>query len=142
MPYRLVYSSAATPDLTAAALEKLLERARVRNRARDITGGLVFVDGVFLQILEGEKEVVLGLVKRITLDPRHSRLKVFHEHEIDERAFPSWSMALVSPSADQVSQWAQLEGATTIGEVLSSIENEPDRLPALIRNILKVIAEY
>ena len=142
MPFRLVYSSAAAPDLTEAELEKLLERARVRNRIRGITGVLVFVDGVFLQILEGEKEVVHGLVQRIALDPRHSRLKVCHEQEIDERAFASWSMALVSPSAAEVSQWAQLEGATTIWDVMSSLEQDSDRLPALIRNILKAIADY
>ena len=142
MLYRLVYSSAATPELAGGELEKLLARARVQNEARGITGVLVAVDDLFLQILEGEKQVVRGLVKSIERDPRHCRLKVFHEEEIGERAFGSWSMALVKPSAEQMSAWVKLEGTTTIGDVLSSLEMKPERLPALIVNILKAIADH
>jgi hypothetical protein len=141
MPFRLIYSSEAAPDLATADLEEMLAESRIRNRARGITGVLVFVDGVFLQILEGEKDNVLDLMETIERDPRHRGVKVFHQHETDERAFASWSMAYVSPSAEEVSKWAELDGATTIGSVLSSLESEPGRLPGMVVNILKAIAE-
>ena len=141
MPFRLIYSSEAAPDLATADLEEMLAESRIRNRARGITGVLVFVEGVFLQILEGEKDNVLDLMETIERDPRHRGVKVFHERETDERAFASWSMAYLSPSVGEVSRWAELDGATTIGSVLSSIESEPGRLPGMVVNILKVIAE-
>src|SRR5208283_4698336 len=112
-----------------------------RNQARGITGVLIFVDGVFFQILEGEKDVVIDLMESIQRDTRHSGVKVYRERETDERAFASWSMAYLSPSAEEVSRWAQLDGTTTIGSVLSSLESEPGRLPGMVINILKAIAE-
>jgi hypothetical protein len=140
MPFRLIYSSEATPGLAAAELEEMLKESRIRNRVYGITGVLLFVEGAFLQILEGEKEDVLGLMERIERDPRHRGVKVFYEQEVDERAFASWSMAYLSPSAEEVAKWAELESATTIGAVLASIESNPGRLPKMVVNILKTLA--
>lgn len=124
-----------------ADLAAMLAESRIRNRAHDITGVLVLVDGVFLQILEGEKGDVLDLMERIKRDPRHHGVKVYRERETDERAFASWSMAYLSPSAEEVSGWAELEGTTTIGNVLASLESEPGRLPGMVVNILEAIAK-
>lgn len=140
MPFRLIYSSEATPGLAAAELEEMLAESRIRNRVYGITGVLLFVEGVFLQILEGEKDDVLGLMERIERDPRHRGVKVFYEQEVDERAFASWSMAYLSPSAEEISKWAELDGATTIGNVLASVESNPGRLPGMVVNMLKTIA--
>ena len=49
-------------------------------------------------------------------------------------------MAYLSPSAEEVAEWAELEGATTIGDVLASIERNPERLPKMVVNILKTLA--
>lgn len=141
MIFQLIYSSWAAPDLAMADLAGMLAESRIRNRARGITGVLVLVDGVFFQILEGEKDAVIELMETIKRDPRHSGVKVYRDRETDERAFASWSMAYLSPSAEEVSRWAQLDGTTTIGSVLSSLESEPGRLPGMVVNILKSIAE-
>ncbi|HEX2798183.1 MAG TPA: BLUF domain-containing protein [Thermoanaerobaculia bacterium] len=140
MPFRLIYSSEAAPGLAAAELEEMLAESRIRNRAYGITGVLIFVEGAFLQILEGEKADVLRLMERIERDPRHRGTKVFYEQEVDERAFASWSMAYLSPSAEEVSKWAELDSATTIGNVLASVESNPGRLPVMVVNILKTLA--
>jgi hypothetical protein len=140
MPFRVIYSSEATPGLAAAELEEMLAESRIRNQVYGITGVLLFVEGAFLQILEGERDDVLGLMERIERDPRHRGVKVFYEQEVDERAFASWSMAYLSPSAEEVAKWAELEGATTIGAVLASIESNPGRLPVMVVNILKTLA--
>jgi hypothetical protein len=139
MIFRLIYSSKAAPELAAADLEDMLKESRVRNRARGITGVLVFVDGVFLQILEGEEKNVLDLMRTIALDPRHSDIKVFHEEECKERAFADWNMAFLNPGAADVAHWAELEGATTFEEILASVEREPHRLPGMVINMLKLI---
>jgi hypothetical protein len=141
MPYRLVYSSEAAPGLAPAELEGMLAESRVRNKAHGISGVLVFVDGAFLQVLEGEKDDVLELMARIDRDPRHRGVKVFYEQDVEERAFASWSMAYLSPSAADVARWASLEGATTIGAVLEEVERHPVRLPGMVVNILKALAK-
>jgi hypothetical protein len=140
MPFRLIYSSEAAPGLAATALGEMLAESRIRNQAHGITGVLLFVEGAFLQILEGEKDDVLDLMVRIQRDPRHSGLKVFYEQEVGERAFGSWSMAYLSPSAEDVAKWAELDGATTIGDILASVESNPGRLPRMVVNILKTLA--
>jgi hypothetical protein len=141
LPFRLIYSSEARPGLEAPELEEMLAESRIRNQAHGITGVLLFVDGAFLQILEGEKDDVASLMERIQRDPRHHGIKVFYEQEVDERAFASWSMAFLSPRADEVSKWVELEGATTMKDVLASIESSPGRLPVMVVNILKTLAE-
>jgi hypothetical protein len=50
----------------------------------------------FLQILEGEKEVVLKLLETIKADNRHKRLNLVHEKEVSERGFKEWNMAFAN----------------------------------------------
>jgi Sensors of blue-light using FAD len=140
MPFRVVYSSEAVPSLNLAKLETMLSESRIRNAARGITGVLVFVEGVFLQILEGEKKAVLDLMRTIERDKRHRHLKVFYEEETDKRAFGSWSMAYLSPSTEEVSRWAELDGSSTIESVLLSLAKDPDRFQRMVANLLRAIA--
>lgn len=140
MPYRLIYSSEATGEMARTDLEQMLRESRLRNTRRDITGVLVFSDGVFLQVLEGEREDVEDLMESIGRDPRHRNLKVFHEEEIDRRAFPTWRMAYLSPRAEDVSAWAGLDGATSIESVLATVLSDPDRVPRVLTGLVEALA--
>ena len=53
---------------------------------------LLYADGNVMQVLEGEKAVVLELFQTIKLDKRHSGIFVLVEQEIAARQFASWSM--------------------------------------------------
>lgn len=66
----LVYVSSAVKLFSSAELQQLLRGARENNSSRDITGMLLYKDGNFMQVLEGEKEPVLALRDRISRDPR------------------------------------------------------------------------
>ena len=140
MPYRLIYSSEATGEMTRADLEQMLEESRIRNARRDITGVLVFVDGAFLQVLEGERSDVEDLMERIRRDPRHRDLKVFQEEEIDLRTVPTWRMAYLSPQAEDVAAWAGLEGATSVESVLATLRSDPDRVPRVLVGLVEALA--
>ena len=140
MPYRLVYSSEATGEMERADLELMLGESRIRNAKRDITGVLVFVDGVFLQVLEGEKDDVDDLMESIRRDTRHCNIKVFHEEEIERRAFPTWRMAYLSPRAEDVSAWAGLEGATSVESVLATLRGDPNRVPGMLVRLVEALA--
>ena len=74
------------------ALPAIVKAAVRNNEQRSITGMLLYSDGNFLQVLEGEKEAVLQTFKHIEKDPRHRDVFVLLEQDIAERQFSSWSM--------------------------------------------------
>jgi Sensors of blue-light using FAD len=139
MPYQIFYSSQATADMSIADLEQILVDARAGNEARNVTGVLVFVDGVFLQILEGEKDTVVCLMSSIAADSRHRTVKVFHEAEIGERTFGNWRMAYLNANAEQLSTWLGLPGTATIESVLNDIDRDHDRASQFARGILRAL---
>lgn len=90
--YTLVYHSKAVIDFNRYALQALLLTARQHNARHDITGMLLYADGHFIQVLEGEKPVIDELYQHIQNDSRHIKVRKIYEHDIEERAFAEWSM--------------------------------------------------
>jgi hypothetical protein len=140
MTYQMIYSSQANSAMSMRDLEEILVDARAGNEARNVTGALVYVDGVFLQILEGEKETLLRLMRNIAADTRHSSVRVFHEAEVERPMFSNWRMAYVGAQPDQIGAWAGLEGTASIDAILQGMQREPQRTSRVIENILKVLA--
>lgn len=91
--YSLVYVSSATTLFTVEQLDALLERSRANNSGLGITGLLLYRDGNFMQLLEGEERQVDALYKKIALDPRHHGCQVLLERAEGQRMFSEWSMA-------------------------------------------------
>ena len=52
----LIYASSATKAMSQDELKALLAKARTNNQRDNITGMLLYNDGNFLQVLEGEAE--------------------------------------------------------------------------------------
>jgi hypothetical protein len=141
MPYQIMYSSQATEPMTITGLENILADARAGNQARNVTGALVYVDGVFFQILEGDRDVVRNLMSNIASDTRHQSVKVFYEAEVSVRAFESWNMAYVAPTAQQMSTWAGLPATATVEELLTDVNRDPDRAPRILTNVLNALVK-
>ncbi len=92
--YQLIYQSKATKKLTDADLAQLLEKARVFNQQYQISGILLYGHGSFLQMLEGDDDVVRALYYlRIANDPLHTNVRVLKEGEVPNRLFDRWAMA-------------------------------------------------
>jgi hypothetical protein len=53
---------------------------------------LLYRDGEFVQILEGDAEHVGALMARITADPRHHDVRVLLEEPLHARRFAEWTM--------------------------------------------------
>jgi hypothetical protein len=90
--YHLLYVSSAVNLFTDAQLEELLKVSRHNNGSCGVTGLLLYVGGNFIQLLEGEKEVVQATHLRIANDPRHHGLITLLQGECEKREFPEWSM--------------------------------------------------
>ncbi len=108
---RLVYTSQAIHPFTPEDLFSLLNLAKERNRAADITGLLLYKDGEFLQVLEGDDEAVQSLYQGICRDPRHHHIRLLDLQPIARREFPHWSMGfrrLDAPAASHDPAFAPL----------------------------------
>lgn len=91
----LIYGSTATKPLSESELIEILKKARENNTKRNVTGMLLYNDGNFLQVLEGEEADVTFIYNKITQDTRHHAALVFVKQPIDHRMFGSWEMGFV-----------------------------------------------
>lgn len=140
MTYQIIYSSEASTPMQADDLEDLLKCARSKNAIRGITGALVYADGVFLQILEGDRVHVDDLMAKIVRDLRHETITVFREGEIASAVFTGWEMAYVSATAAQVAKWAGLSGASDIPDVVCDMRQDPQRAALVAQSIRSYLA--
>ena len=96
---RLVYKSSPNFVVDGSVVEReiraILEVARARNARGGITGGLLFTQRYFFQILEGEDAEIDVLFKKIAADPRHKSVAVLSRDVIKRRRFYAWAMAHV-----------------------------------------------
>lgn len=98
--YNLVYLSKATDQFSEDEdLSDILRASRKNNRARDVTGMLLYSDGGFIQALEGPKDEVMDLYEKIDEDPRHAHTVKLVDGPIEERNFPDWKMGFKSVKA-------------------------------------------
>jgi hypothetical protein len=88
----LIYGSSAIHPMTDAELAEILTKAREKNKRLDITGMLLYRGGNFLQVLEGDKEVVVPLYEVIKLDHRHHLTQLYTVRQVTERHFGEWEM--------------------------------------------------
>jgi len=89
----LVYVSSATREFSVAELSAMLATFRENNARLGITGMLLYKDGHFMQLLEGEAEPLAELFQHIVRDPRHRGVITLLEEEVAGRSFGEWSMA-------------------------------------------------
>ncbi|MFD2564440.1 BLUF domain-containing protein [Aquimarina rubra] len=82
------YVSTADPSLTNAEVNELFKFVKKNNNSKNITGILMYSDGNFFQVLEGEKDQIQSLFEKILLDSRHyDVIKIF------DRAIPNCSFS-------------------------------------------------
>ena len=92
--YYLIYSSIASPEIQESDLRDIIVASEKNNTEDGITGMLIYYDGTFFQMLEGEKDKVIDSYEKIQDDTRHSAVIKLFEGETSKRHFPDWKMAL------------------------------------------------
>lgn len=91
--FRIIYISTGSGRVTQAGLQELLEQSREKNARLGITGLLLYKEGSFMQIIEGQREHVEDLYDSIRVDSRHRDVITLVSGPLEERRFPDWSMA-------------------------------------------------
>ncbi len=95
----LIYVSRTNLPLSQESLDTLLRKSRSSNRSAGISGYLIYQDGCFMQILEGQRDTLHKLFDRIKTDPRHGDVRLVMEGPIQHRVFSDWGMTLRDLSA-------------------------------------------
>lgn len=132
----LIYMSRAAVPLPAAALVDLLRQAQAANREAGITGLLVYHEGRFMQVLEGEQAAVMATYGRILRDPRHREVHKLTERKIAARSFPVWSMAFQETDRLRFDQLIQLAGYLDPAQLHEALPG-PTTPDALLLNRLR-----
>ena len=86
-------------EAIAADVREILAVSRVNNARDGVTGGLLFSEGCFAQVLEGPLDAVEAAFERIQCDARHCEVVVLQSGPIAKRDFPDWSMAFAGTDA-------------------------------------------
>ncbi len=118
----LIYCSTATRSMSNEDLLALLREARTRNDELGVTGMLLYENGGFFQVIEGEAAVINRLYAMIEADDRHHHLvKIIHE-PIARRVFADWTMGFSRLHPSQVGEIVGANDFFDAGESLTSLD--------------------
>lgn len=97
MLYRAVMVSKARVDLGVGALNgdlgSILACCMKASTDRQMTGGLIWDCGWFMEVIEGHREALDGFWQRIIDDPRHADPQRLEFVPLLKRSYETWSVA-------------------------------------------------
>jgi len=129
MRYAISYVSTATRDLNEEEIENILTSSEKNNNKNNVTGLLLFSEGNFFQIIEGSKEQINELYKKIENDSRHRNIIKLFQKRIHKESFDGYKSDFISEDTRYNSE--RLNNYEKYIEVL----DEP--LQRAVSNILK-----
>lgn len=87
MHYAIIYVSTASRELEQSEIVELLDQTEVRNNQLGVHGLLIYSEGNFFEVLEGEKELIIDLFLSIKEDDRHKNIITIAEQPIKDKLF-------------------------------------------------------
>ncbi len=97
-----------TPEQVEAGVDAILAVSRGNNAPVGVGGVLLFNNGCFLQVLEGNYANVSATFERIQRDLRHDKVIVLDAGYPAGRLFTDWSMAFVGLNAEDTARYRSL----------------------------------
>ncbi len=103
--HRILYQSESLLTGTDADVRDqvaaIVAASKLRNCRDGLTGALLFTNGLFIQVLEGNAAALEATFERICRDVRHRRVVLHEFSEASGRVFAGWGMTGVpGASAD------------------------------------------
>ncbi len=100
--YQIIYFSEAVHQMSTGELSLLLVESKAWNAAHDLTGLLVYIEGLhngktqgrFMQVLEGSSAEVILIFNKIRTDDRHHKVVLVKHEPLAMRNFGDWDMKL------------------------------------------------
>ena len=128
--FHLIYLSTARKLFTDNDLLEMLTISVKNNTLRNVTGFLIYVEGRFIQVLEGKKTDVEFIFDKILNNNRHHQITVLEKHNIKKRNFETWSMGFKSLSQDD--ELISIDGYSSISS-LKSLDKQSDVLSTFMK---------
>lgn len=130
--YRVLYCSRnAIAGDVAGNVQAILAASRTNNARDAITGGLLFSEGCFAQVLEGPAAAVEAAFERIQCDERHSEVTVLQANPVAARDFPGWSMGFAGTS-----RCGSLLGGVALADAFSGQSGAGQQVLDLLRAVV------
>jgi hypothetical protein len=129
----LVYLSSAVTWFSSKELNDLHSTSRRRNAEAEVTGMLLYKDGNFMQVLEGEESAVRKVWARISADLRHRGLVVIDSGHTAQREFTQWGMGFVDLQGDTHALPAEYGEFLATSLTHTSFSQNPDHCHKLLR---------
>ncbi|MCZ4318423.1 BLUF domain-containing protein [Aequorivita viscosa] len=92
----IVYISNALRLIEKEQLDELFYRSVRNNKTKDITGVLLYKEGTFIQILEGQDLALSDMLKVFEQDKRHNNITIVLDKIITKRLFINFTTGLSS----------------------------------------------
>ncbi|MBK5193818.1 MAG: BLUF domain-containing protein [Flavobacteriaceae bacterium] len=133
MRFAISYVSTANRDLNQDEVSELLDQTEIRNNNEGVNGLLIYSDGNFFEVIEGEKSKIRGLFKCIKEDPRHRNIMMVFEKEIDKPLFDDKEANFISENT----RHRQMK----VGNFLYYIKDLDESTQKAVKNILEAMGE-
>jgi len=99
MRYAISYVSTAKKNLSNSEISQILIESERVNNSKDITGLLLYSEGNFFQIIEGDQKQIIQLYETIKEDSRHYNIIKLFGKEIKKEAFDGFKSDFISEDA-------------------------------------------
>ncbi len=130
MRYAIVYVSTASKDLKEPEIKTMLKESVIWNNSHGLTGLLLYSEGNFFQIIEGEETVTKDLFESIKQDPRHHNIIQISGKEIHKEAYDGFKSDFIYSNAHY--------DPKKFRTYLEQIEVLDDATQKAVKNMLKV----
>ena len=144
MIYQLTYISEPFPWITIEDINNILMVSKDFNSANQITGCLIYAKRVFMQLLEGDQEIIDQLYKTIEKDKRHFNVELLHTGHVEERIFSKWAMAYLGLQETTTSEEVNKiqKNLILLAEGASVSEVNLDKFWHQVHHVLKDVGYY
>jgi len=113
----IIYESTAAKGLSSEEVFRIVYRSKQSNIRNGLSGFLVYSQGRFLQLLEGDDLALRKTLNVIEQDLRHRDFRVISERPINAPSFPDWHMRRVADSNCEI---ARTDVAKALGGAIPS----------------------
>lgn len=133
----IIYTSRFTGNKEKAneVLKDICQASQRNNPKRDVTGLLFYHNSRFLQVLEGEKQVLEQLLELLDEDERHCDVQRLIDSPITTRDFEQWNMDTLNLSEDDSIGFDELQNITEVYK--SMLQPETKVLSDFYRQIIE-----
>lgn len=131
----IVYLSISKRELSEKELADFLTDIRKKNKMKKVTGLLLYNEGTFIQVIEGERESIQDLFENVINDQRHTNIVKLLEEEIVSRSFPDWSMGF------KIISNKEIENIPGFSDLLKE-ENSSEPIPGIAEQVMILLNSF